>query len=35
MTEHPQVGELVDDDRLERLGRGEDQPPREGQPAVA
>ena len=24
----------MDDDRLERLGRGEDQPPREGQPAL-
>ena len=35
VTEHPQVGQLVDHDRLERLGRGEDQPPREGQAALA
>ena len=34
VAEHPQVRELVDDDRLERLGRGEDEPPREGEPAL-
>ena len=31
VTEHPQVRELVDDDRLEGLGRRQDEPPREGQ----
>ena len=35
VAEHPQVRELVDHDRLEGLRRGEDQPPREGQPAGA
>jgi hypothetical protein len=32
VAEHPQVRELVDHDRLERLGRGQHQAPREGQP---
>jgi hypothetical protein len=31
VTKDAQVGELVDDDRVEGLGRGKDQPPREGQ----
>ncbi len=35
VTEHPQVGELVDDDRLEGFGRGQDEPPGEGQPAFS
>src|SRR6478609_6404184 len=34
VAEHAQVGQLVDDDRLERLRRGEDQSPREGQTAL-
>ncbi len=34
VPEYSQVGELVDHDRLERLGRREDQPPREGQRAL-
>ena len=34
VAEHPQVGELVDDDRLEGLRRREDEPPRERQPAL-
>ena len=34
VTEDAQVCELVDDDRLERLGRREDEPPRERQPAL-
>src|SRR5688572_15226466 len=35
VAEDAQVSELVDDDRLECLGRGEDETPREGKPAVA
>ena len=34
MAEHAKVRELVDDDRLERLRRGEDQPPGEREPAL-
>src|ERR1700690_3845184 len=33
MTKDAQVAELVDDGRLERLGRGQDEPPAEGYPA--
>src|SRR5690348_883145 len=35
VAEDAEMGELVDDDRLERFGRGEDEPPAEHQPAVA
>ncbi len=35
VSEHPQVGELVADDGLERFDRGEDQAPGERQPPVA
>ena len=34
VAEHAQVRQLVDDDRLERFGRGEDEPPREREPAL-
>ena len=35
VTEDPQVGQLVDDDGLEGLGRGQDESPRERQAAAA
>ena len=35
MAEDSEMGELVDDDRLEGLGRGEDEPPAEHEPALA
>ena len=35
VTEDPQVGQLVDDDGLEGLGRGQDEPPREREAAAA
>ena len=35
MAEDAEVGELVDDDRLERLGRGKHEAPREVQPTLA
>jgi hypothetical protein len=35
VTEHPQVSQLVDDDGLECLGRGQDQTPRECKTALA
>jgi hypothetical protein len=35
VTEDAQVRELVDDDRLERFRRGEDQSPRKGDATMA
>lgn len=35
VPEHPQVGQLVDDDRLERFGWGEDEAPRKGETTLA
>ena len=35
VAEDPEMGELVDDDRLKRLRRRQDEPPRETQPALA
>src|SRR5436190_7471504 len=35
VPEVAQVGQLVDDDRIERFGRGEDEAPGERQPALA
>src|SRR2546426_3917179 len=34
VTEDPEMGQLVDDDRFERFRRRQDEPPREAQPAL-